>query len=414
MIRIALAFAGAWSLALGAQAQVLSLEDALRAGESQSPRVAAQRFALSAVEQQVGRAAELPDPRLRFGIENLPATTGDRFRYDRDFMTMRAIGLMQDFPNEAKRAARGARAERARDLEQVGLAAQRAMVQRDIALAWFDVYFAERARGAMESLVLQFAAQADTVAAGLARGRQTAADGFMLRGAVEQARDRVIEQERLTRRARIALAAWLGDEAKRKLGAPPDTSRLAHAREALLAQLQEHPMLRMLDERERLALADAELAKTTKKSDWSLEIGYAQRAPAFSNMITVMVAMDLPWHAERRQDRDIASRLAEAEQVRAQREDARRMHEAEVRGWLADHDTAAQRIERFQRVLLPIARDRVQAALVAYQGGRAELAVVLEANRAITEIELGAIAAEAERAKAWANLNFFYPHEARK
>ena len=166
-------------------AQPLSLDEALRAGEVQSPRLAAQRFALSAVEQQVGRAAELPDPRLRFRIENLPLTTADRFRYDRDFMTMRSIGLMQDFPNEAKRVARGVRAERARDVEQVGLTAQRAMVQRDIALAWFDVHFAERTRTALNALVLQFAAQADTVAAGVVRGRQSAAEGFMLRGAVE-------------------------------------------------------------------------------------------------------------------------------------------------------------------------------------------------------------------------------------
>lgn len=395
-------------------AQPLSLDDALRAGEAQAPRLAAQRSAVDAAGQQVGRASELPDPRLRFGVENLPVTTGDRFRYDRDFMTMRAIGLMQEFPNEAKRAARGVRAEQARDVERVALSAQRATVQRDIALAWFEVHFAERTRTALQALALQFAAQADTVAVGVARGRQTAAEGLMLRGAVEQARDRVIEQERMVRRARIALAAWLRSDAERALGAPPDTSRLAHAREALLAQLHEHPTLRVFDQRESLARADVELARTAKISDWSLEIGYQQRAPAFSNMITVMVAMDLPWQAERRQDRDIASRLAEAEQARAQREDARRTHEAEVRGWLADHDTAAERIKRFQRVLLPLARDRVQAALATYQGGRGELAVVLEANRAVTETELGAIAAEAERAKAWSNLSYLYPREAGK
>ena len=394
-------------------AQPLTLEDALRTGEAQSPRLAAQRSALGAAAQQVGRAAELPDPKLRFGIENLPITTSDRFRFNRDFMTMRSVGVMQDFPNEAKRAARDVRAQRVRDVEQVGLAAQLAMVQREIALAWFDVHFAERTRAALEALEAQFAAQADTSAVAVARGRQTAADGLMLRGAVEQAHDRVIEQERMVRRARIALGAFLGDDARRPLGAGPDTSRLEHSREALLA-LHEHPMLQMLDERERLARADVELARTAKKSDWSLEVGYAQREPAFSNMITVMVSMDLPWQAERRQDRDIASRLAEAEQLRAQREDARRMHEAEVRGWLADYETAGERIERFQHVLLPLARDRVQAALAAYQGGRGELAIVLEANRAVTETELGAIASESERAKAWANLSYLNPHEAHK
>jgi hypothetical protein len=39
---------------------------------------------------------------------------------------------------------------------------------------------------------------------------------------------------------------------------------------------------------------------------------------------------------------------------------------------------------------------------------------VLEANRAVTETELGLIAVEAERARAWANLSYQYPHEAAK
>ncbi len=401
-------------VAPAAVAQPLSLEDAIRVGEQQSPRLAAQRSALNAVSQQVGRAAELPDPRLRVGIENMPVTGSDRFRYDRDFMTMRTVGVTQDFPNEAKRSARNARAERARDLEQTGLAAQRAMVHREVAQAWFDAFFAERVGAALETLVRQFADQSDAAAPGIARGRLTAAEGFMLRGAAEQARDRTIDQERVVRRARIALAAWLGDEAKRPLGTAPDTSRLPHSRDALLTQLHEHPMLRILDERENLARADVELARTTKKSDWTLEVGYAQRAPAFSNMVSVMVGMDLPWQTERRQDRDIASKIAEADQARAQREDARRMHDAEVRGWLADYDAAGERLDRYRRVILPLVRERAQAALASYQGGRGELAPVLEANRAITEAELAAIGAEAERAKAWANLSFLFPHEAGK
>ena len=55
-------------------AQTLSLQDALRAGEAQAPRLAAQRFAVTAAGQQVGRAGELPDPRLKLGLENLPVT----------------------------------------------------------------------------------------------------------------------------------------------------------------------------------------------------------------------------------------------------------------------------------------------------------------------------------------------------
>lgn len=392
-------------------AQPLSLEEALRAGEAQSPRLAAQRHMVDSAGQQVGRAGELPDPKLRLGIENLPLTGPDKYRYDRDFMTSRAIGWTQEFPSGAKREARNARAERARELEAASLHAQRAAVRREIANAWLDVYYAERARGALEGLARRIGLQADTVSAGIARGRQGAVEGFALRLALEQTNDRLIQQDRAIARARIALGTWIGEEAARPLAAPPETARFAQSADEALARLAQLPELGVYEQRERLARAEVELARSEKKSDWMLEVGYGQRRPYFDNMLTVMVAFDLPWQAGRRQDRDVASRLAELEQASALREDARRAQQAQVRGWLADFDAAARRIERFERVLLPLARDRTAAALAAYRGARGELAQVLEAERVTTETELALVEALAERAKAWANLNYLYPQE---
>jgi outer membrane protein TolC len=393
---------------LPALGQPLSLEEALRAGEAQSPRLAAQRHMIDSASQQIGRAGELPDPKLRLGIENLPVSGADRFRYDRDFMTMRQLGFTQEFPNSAKREARSVRAERMRDVEGANLSAQRRQIAREIAGAWLEVHYAEAARSALERLARQHRLQVEAVSAGIARGRQTAAEGYMLRLAFEQANDRIIEQELMVARARIALATWVVDEAKRPLAVAPDMTRFAQPRDELLARLAEQPQLRVLDQREQLARAEVDLARSEKRSDWMLEVGYGVRRPNFDNMLTVMVGIDLPWQAERRQDRDIASRLAEVEQARAMREDARRMLEAEVRGWLADYDTAQRRIDRFERVLLPLSRERREAALAAYQGARSELGAVLEAERAVTETDLALVQALAERAKAWANLNYLY------
>ncbi|MGQ0651542.1 MAG: TolC family protein, partial [Betaproteobacteria bacterium] len=271
--------------------------------------------------------------------------------------------------------------------------------------------FAARAREAQERLIGQLQGQADASAAGVARGRQSAAESFMLRGAVEQARDRALDIERMVQRGRAGLAAFLAEDAQRPLAAPPDFERLAHPRAALVGRLQDHPQLRVLDVREDLARAEVQLARAARKPDWSLEVSYGHRSPAFDNMLTVMVGIDLPWRAERRQDRDIASRLAELEQARSLREEARRMHEAEVRAWLADYDAGTRRLERYRALLVPLARDRVEAALAAYRGGRGELSPVLDAQRGVAETELALVAVEAERARAWAALNYLYPHE---
>jgi outer membrane protein TolC len=412
VIRKTALFTALACLASPAFAQPLSLEHALGAAETQSPRLQAQRSAVVSADQQAFRSTELPDPKLRFGIENLPVTGADRFRYDRDFMTMRAVGLMQEFPNQAKRAARGQRAVLARGVEQAMLGSQRAMLHRDVASAWLEVHFAERATEAAERLAGQLSSQSELASAALARGRQSVADSLQLRLALEQARDRLIELGRAAKRARIALAALIAEDAQRPLAQPPDLNRLEVPREALLNGLHEHPHLRVYDVREDLSRAEVQLARAGRRPDWSLEVGYGHRGPQFDNMLTVMVAIDLPWQAERRQDRDIAARLAEVEQSRAQREEARRVHEAELRSWLADYDAAAERLGRYESVILPLARDRHDAALAAYRGGRGELNPVLEASRGITDAEIALISVQAERAKAWANLSFLYPHEA--
>jgi outer membrane protein TolC len=400
------------ALALGATpsfAQSLSLEDALKAGEAQSPRLTAQRHMFSASEAQVGRAGELPDPKLRLGIENLPVTGPDAWRYGRDSMTMGQIGLAQEFPNSAKRSALSQRAERMRDVESANLAALRAALHRDIAMAWLEAHFAERVRAALERLARQLQLHSETMSAAVSRGRQSAAEALMVRLAFEQANDRVIEQERMAARSRIMLASFIGDEAKRPLGEPPDMSRFAHPREHLVERLAEHPQLQSLDRKEGLARAEVDVARSTRRTDWMLDVSYGQRRPYFENMLSVMISFDLPFRTEQRQDRDITSKLAEVEQARAMREDMLRMHLAEVHGWFADFDAAARRIERFERVLLPLARERRSAALATYQGGRGELGGVLEAERAVTETDLALVQALAERAKAWASLNYLYP-----
>src|SRR5439155_1324537 len=306
----------------------------------------------------------------------------DRYRYDADFMTMRKIGLMQDFPNAEKRRLRGERAALERDVEAANLGAQRAGLRREIALAWLELYFAQQTRAPLVELVGELQLQLDTVSAAIAAGRQNTADALALRGAGVAAQDRVIEQDRTIERARYALAAWLRDDASRRRANPPDTSVFDHPPTALLANLHEHPEQRVYAEREALARTDAALAANSKKSDWSLEVAYGQRGPAFSNMISVMVSIDLPWEADKRQDRDLAAKRLLAEQAQAQTEEARRMHEAELRGFYADWQTAGVRTERFEKLLLPLARERVAAALAVYGGGRGELGAVLEARRA--------------------------------
>jgi outer membrane protein TolC len=411
-ISILVLLATAVSQAGAADTRPLGLEEALSLGEQRSARLGAQSAALAAAAEQVSRSTELPDPKLRFGVDNLPVSGSDAYSLTRDFMTMRRIGYLQDLPNGEKRRARGDRAERERSVESAEFDAQRAAVRQDIAVAWLDLHYARRASELLDALVRHHELESNTVSAAVGGGKTTPAGALAIRAALESARDRALDQQRNVSRGYAALAALVGEAAQRPLGTPPDTSRLAHSRGELLGALENHPALRVYQERAALADAEVALAASTARPDWNVEVAYGQRSPNFSNMVTVMVGVELPLDRPNRQDRDVATKVNQRERAQLQREEARRMHEAEVRSMLADWEIAGQRVERYETVTLPLARERNGLALAAYRGGRGELAGALEARRAETEAQLGLLGAALERDRAWARLNHLLPHGA--
>jgi outer membrane protein TolC len=394
-----------------AAAQALSLDDAIRIGEARSARLAAQSAAVTAASDLAGRASQLPDPKLKFGLENVPASGPEAWSLTQDFMTMKRIGVMQDILNGDKRRARGERAAREVGVEQAGLVLERTNLRREIAVSWYEVLHATRALEVMSDLVNAVALQQETVGAAIAAGRAPAADGFMARTALETARDQVIDQERVLGRARIMLAQFVGDDAQRPVGAAPDTSRLAVPVPALLESLDRQPTLQVLERRAALAQSDVAVAQSTKTPDWGVELSFGQRTPYFSNMLTLMFSVDLPVFPADRQDRDVAASLAQVDRARAQLEDARRAYTAQVRGLAVDWEAWNRRVERFEKVLIPLAQERAEASLAAYRGGKGELMMVIEARKADAETRLGLHNALLERGRAWAGLTYLVPEE---
>jgi outer membrane protein TolC len=397
-----------------AAAQALSLDDAIRIGEARSARLAAQSAAVAAASDLTGRASQLPDPKLKFGLENVPVSGPDAWSLTQDFMTMKRIGVMQDIVNGDKRRARSERAARELGVEQAGLALERTNLRREIALAWYEVLHATRALEVMSDLVNAVALQQETVGAAIAAGRAPAADGFMARSALETARDQVIDQERVLGRARITLAQFVGDDAQRTVGAAPDTSRLALPVAALLESLDRQPTLQVLERRAALAQSDVALAQSTKTPDWGVELSFGQRTPYYSNMLTLMFSVDLPVFPANRQDREIAASLAQVDRARAQLEEARRTYTAQVRGLALDWESWNRRVERFETVLIPLAQERAAATLAGYRGGKGELMGVIEARKSEAETRLALHNALLERGRAWAGLTYLMPEEETK
>lgn len=392
--------------ALAAPSAPLTLDEALKLAESRSTQLAAQRAAAEASASLATTAGELPDPKLILGVENVPVEGADRWSLTAEGMTMSRVGVMQEFVRGEKRELMATRAQAEARRENALVAMQAADIRKEVAMAWFERLYAERALALVDALVAETDLQIAGTTAQVAAGRMGTADPLMAKGQRAQLADRRLEVERMVRRAEARLARWLGEDAKRSPAGEPDIAALPLSVAKLTTDLENHPQLAMFAPMTAAAEAEAKLAALATQPDYSVELSYSARGAAYTNMVSLMVRMDLPVFAGSRQEPAALARMKQAEQARAQAEEARRRYESEVRAALADYDIARARVERNEREIVPLAEERAKATLAAYEGGRAELGAVLESRRMLLESRLMALNVRAEAARAWASLAY--------
>ena len=407
----------------------LTLDSALRLAQARSLQLPAQDAAATAARQAAVAAGQRPDPVLRAGNNNLPVTGPDRFSVARDFMTMRSVGVAQEFTRAAKLKARSARFEREADVAQAGRDLALAGLRRDTALAWLERHFQQRMLGLLSAQRDEARLLIDAADSAYRSGRGAQADVFAARQSVAQWDDRLALVRRQLSTAITQLTRWVGPAGADALGDPPALDRAGlHALglhppgpqpqqpvapdpdlQPLATQLAQHPQTLLLARREAVALADVELARANQQPDISAELMLSQRGSAYSQMVSLNLSLPWPWDRAQRQDRELAARLAVVEQLRAEREEADRGHLAEALAMLQAWQGERERLALHDQVLLPLAAERTRAALAAYRGGSTALATVLDARRSEIDARMDRLRIEMDAARGWAQIQYLLP-----
>ena len=99
----------------------------------QQPLLDAQAAAVRAAREQSVADSQLPDPRLKLALQNLPVET---LSTNRDPMTQSMLSVEQMIPGGNKRALRRSRAEAEAAQMSAELVVQRGMIARDASLAF--------------------------------------------------------------------------------------------------------------------------------------------------------------------------------------------------------------------------------------------------------------------------------------
>ena len=388
-----------------ALAEPLSFEAAIERATRDAPSIRAGVSGVEASRDAAVAAGRLPDPSLNLGIDNFPVSGPPAYSFTADSMTMTRIGIEQPFPNPAKRSAQRTRAIADIGMAEAELAIEAQNVRLATALAWIDLHYAKRQLAQLKQHDEALNDLQSTVSARLASGSARPAlalEPEQLRAAVNDRRSELAAE---VSRARAQLVRFTGDPTADVMGDPPV---FAIDRNALTKDISLLPRLKALDAGITGAEADTGLARADKHPDWRIGASYGRRDPAFGDMVSVGVSIDLPLFAKRRQNPRIAASLLGETRAHLTRVAAEREILASLETDLATHAMHVELVANAQKVLVPLAKRRAELDLASYAAGRLDLGSALLSSLALAEAEVDALAREADAARDAVRISYTY------
>lgn len=394
-----------------AQAEPYTLTQTLAAAQRYSAELSASRNEAQALNAMAESARELPDPKLKFGLENLPVQGSNDRRFTREGMTMQRVGVMQQYVSVDKRE-RKAQTLLA-ESQSVNAKAQaiRAALQRDTAQAWLDLAISSRALEAARQLLAETARQQSVQKASVGAGSAAPESVLALRITESAMRDNVTLAERDVQLAQTRLSELTGQTITATVGKMPPYQRLPAEEGALEEGVALHPEVLAATREANTAKARSAESAIAAIPDVEVEVYYGRRSEGNDDLAGVMFTVDLPLFQSHRQDKNHAADLSRTMQANDRQALTERQHIAQVRSLVAEYRAAQIRWSRQLQEVLPLLRQRLTLLAVQYRAGQSDLTALLEARRSVLDSELAATLAEKEMARTWAAIHWLIPEE---
>lgn len=393
------------ALAPASYAQSIAYEEALRAAVSEQPQVRARELQLEARRSVADAADELPDPRLRAGIQNLPVAGPAAFEIDRQLPTQIQVGVEQDIPNLAERHARARMAVADIDLASAQLTRAQLTARLGAGEAWISLAYTQQALNVIDEALRQIERLVPLARSAVAAGSARPAESLEIRRAVLEVEDMRTRLEGDLDAARAMLARYAAVQGAVATGAIPAADVDA---ERLRATLELNPDIILAIAQVRQADARIDLARSEKRPDFGINVSYGRRDRMFGDVVSVMGSITLPIFAGRRQNPRIAAAEAEASAAQAIQLDRLRELQAQFEADLAAWRSAYRQWQRATEELLPLAQSRADLERASFAANRAELLDVIEAIKALALLQIEILEREEATVEAATTLRLTY------
>ena len=392
-----------------ANAAEFSLQQTLTAAERYSAELSANRNQSNALNAMADSARQLPDPKLKFGIENVPLQGGNSHRLTREGMTMQRIGIMQDYISEEKRdrKAETILAQSASSAAKANVI--RAELLRTTAQAWLDLALSEKVLEAAQKLVGETERQVGVQKATVASGSNLASSVVDIRMTLLDMQDKVTIAQRDVVLAQTRLLRLTGEDIDSVSGNLPRYQRLPADPKVLEQGVGQHPEVIEAAREADVAKARSAQSAVAAKPNVGVEVYYAHRADDYEDLGGVMFTVDMPLFKSQRQDKDLAADMSRSMEANDQLAIANRERVALVRTLVAQYQAAQTLWLRQRDEILPLQHQRLSLIEAQYRSGQSTLSDLLNARRTLLDTQLTAYSAEKTVAETWAALRYLTP-----
>lgn len=385
--------AGLLPLAL-AEAEQIALQ-----GDPLTRRHAA--LAAAHAEQAVADA-QLPDPSLNLGAQNLPT---DTFNTTQEDMTMVNLGVQQHFPpgdtlkHRAEQSTAYAASENARAEEQ------RRRVLNAVRNSWLESYYQARALETLQASYTLLEQLLQSTQTQYGAGLVSAQDMLNAELELRQLKERIIASETAHATAQADLTRWTGHtHTARPLAADFPVLISLASYDALRAGLDQHPRMQLEEATVRASNSEVDLARDNYKPSWEVGVGYGLRGGGRSDFASAGVSVSIPLFADKRQDRRLAASEQQAAAAQYTRDDVHRTLLHELDSGYSQWRGLSQRLAAYEKDIVPQAEQNATLAVLAYQSNNADFATVMRARVVELEARLQTLRLRVDHAKAQAGL----------
>ncbi|CDY74627.1 Heavy metal RND efflux outer membrane protein, CzcC family [Caballeronia glathei] len=364
----------------------------------------AAQASVSASSEAAVKAGQLPNPMLAAGIDNLPINGPQAFTIGQNILTMRRIGIEQEWVSPEKRRLRSTLADQVVDRERAGFLAQLVNVRQQTATAWLNAAYAKKAVSLQQELVRHMAHELAATQASYRGAKASASDVAQARLMLAQTQDQLLKAQQTLQTALIGLSRWTAGAVTDVAGEPPaPQSVVASLPPEQLRDVE--PALMTATADMRVADADTAVANSNRSTNWTWNVSYLQGGSS-SRFVSVGVSIPLPINRKNVEDRDAAEKAQLGTKARLMYEDAQRQVEADIRTQSATLASGRERITNLTNSMLPAADQRVQLAVAAYKAGAGSLADTFAARRAQLDAELQVLDLRRDVSQTWAQLEY--------